>query len=183
MLFWSSKSQRKRSTPLGEGSSPRLWDSPSAPQSCKRFSRKDSVLQQRSLMILSTKKTLPGANASLYLSSSGPSSAGSLDPRLPAQFPDRATSSLFWASWLSTDQHELYPKTNRPKRNSIFDTIAGVFTSWIYPEGFFQENDIVNWTPPSFAPLSIQILEASHRIVHPKDVAKTKRETPLEMEI
>ena len=72
---------------------------------------------------------------------------------------------------------------HREKRSlAIFDLVTGALTHWILPENLIQNTEeLANKTTPTFAPLSIQLLQASRNVVSTKDAIRHKRhaETPL----
>ena len=72
---------------------------------------------------------------------------------------------------------------HREKRSlAIFDLVTGALTHWILPENLIKDTEeLANKTTPTFAPLSIQLLQASSNVVSTKDEARHKRhaETPL----
>ena len=72
---------------------------------------------------------------------------------------------------------------HREKRSlAIFDLVTGALTHWILPENLIQNTEeLANKTTPTFAPLSIQLLQASRNVVSTKDAIRHTRhaETPL----
>ena len=78
---------------------------------------------------------------------------------------------------IATTQPTLETAPHREKRSlAIYDLVSGALTHWILPEGLIRNNDkLANQNLPAFAPLSIQFIQASRKVVSTKDPIRHKR--------